>query len=337
MKRYLLTRVFLLVFTLFGISVVSFMMLQLAPGSPLEMKLMQDPSGSLGDRSVITEEMVDRLKAQYHLDKPLLERYRLWMGDVLRLDLGTSFVDHRPVIDKIVERIPVSLVFGVSALFLALCIGVPLGLISGRNHNTSLDRGITFISIALYAMPSYVLGILLLTFLGSEEFLNIFPIYGIQSDTYHQLSFFGKIADRIHHFILPCICYSIGGLAFITQQQRASILDCLHQDYVRTARAKGQTERKVFYRHAFRNSLIPIVTILGAMVPSILGASIIIEALFSIPGLGLLVFEALLSRDYPTIMANFMIGGLLTLSGILISDLLYVVVDPRISFGGSRS
>jgi ABC-type dipeptide/oligopeptide/nickel transport system permease component len=335
LKKYLLTRAFLLIFTLFGISLVSFCILQLAPGSPLEMKLMQDPSGSMGDRSAITDEVIERLRQQYHLDKPILERYALWMGDVLRLDFGTSFVDHRPVFQKIMERLPVSLVFGMSAIFLALCIGIPLGLASGRYHNQPIDRGIAFFSIALYAMPSYVLGILLLTFLGSEEFLNLFPIYGIQSDGYHQMSLWGKILDRTHHFVLPVICYSIGGLAFITQQQRASILECLHQDYIRTARAKGQTENKIFYRHAFRNSLIPVITILGAMIPSILGASIIIETLFSIPGLGLLVFESLLSRDYPTIMANFVIGGLLTLSGILISDILYVVVDPRINFGGT--
>jgi len=335
MKQYLLKRAFLLIFTLLGISIVSFAMLQLAPGSPVEMKLMQDAGGGLGDRAAITDEMIERLRKQYHLDKPIHTRYFLWMNDVIRLDFGTSFLDHRPVIEKIWERLPVSLIFGASALFLAFFIGVPLGLLSGRYHNTPTDRAAAFFSIALYAMPSYVLGILLLTFLGSEEFLNLFPIYGIQSDGYQQYSLVGKILDRLHHFVLPCICYSIGGIAFITQQQRAAILECLHQDYVRTARAKGLAENKVFYRHAFRNSLIPIVTIFGAMIPSILGASIIIETLFSIPGLGLLVFEALLARDYPTIMANFIIGGFLTLSGILLSDILYVVVDPRIHFEGS--
>ncbi|TVQ79280.1 MAG: ABC transporter permease [Bradymonadales bacterium] len=337
MKRYLITRAFLFLFTLWGITIVTFGMLQLAPGSPLEMKLLSDPTGGMGDRSMITEDQIERLRAQYHLDKPILHRYVLWLKDIAVLDFGTSFVDHRPVIEKIGERLPISLIFGGSAIFLALFLGIPLGLLSGRFHNRPLDRGIAFFSIALYAMPSYVLGILLLTFLGSDEFLNIFPIYGIQSDNYRELSLFGKAFDRLHHFVLPCVCYSIGGLAYITQQQRASILECLHQDYVRTARAKGQTERVVFYRHAFRNSLIPIVTILGALIPGIVGSSIIIESLFSIPGLGLLVFESLLARDYPTIMANFVIGGVLTLSGILLSDILYVVVDPRIHFGSANS
>jgi peptide/nickel transport system permease protein len=183
-------------------------------------------------------------------------------------------------------------------------------------------------------MPTYVLGILLLTFLGGGDFLDLFPIYGIQSDQYDVLSWWGRLLDRAHHFVLPCICYCIGSLAFITQQQRATILEALNQDYIRTARAKGLSEPIVFLKHAFRNSLIPIVTIAGGMIPAILGGGVIIESLFSIPGLGLLSWESLVQRDYPVIMANFTISAFLSLLGVFLSDIFYVVVDPRIDFEG---
>lgn len=332
MRAYILKRIALLFFTLWGITIVSFMMLQLAPGSPLDMKIARGSQGALGEKSVVTEEVIQRLKKQYHLDQPILVRYGLWLKDISKLNFGTSFSDHRPVIDKIKERLPVSLVFGFSGIIIALLVGIPLGLLSGKFHSSGLDRSVVFVSIALYALPSYVLGILLLTFFAGGDFFNWFPLYGMQSDSYEYLSFFGKIADRLHHFILPVICYSIGGLAFIIQQQRASILEAMTQDYIKTARAKGLPEWKVYLKHAFRNSLIPILTIVGAMLPSILGASVIIENLFSIPGLGELALRSLLERDYPTIMANFSIGALLSLLGIFLSDILYVVVDPRISF-----
>ncbi len=334
MRNYLLKRILFFFFTLWGITFVSFLMLQLAPGSPLEMKLMKDKSGGLGDKSALTEELREELKKQYHLDKPILIRYALWMKDVVRLDFGTSFVDHRPVIDKIDERLPVSLIFGISSVLIALLVGIPLGLLSGAFHKSIFDRGIAFIVVAQYSLPTYVVGILLLTFFGGGDFLDWFPIYGIQSDHYETLSWMGKILDRAHHFILPCFCYCLGSLAFITQQQRASILDAISQDYIRTARAKGLSEPLVFLKHAFRNSLIPIITIVGAMIPSVLGGGVIIETLFSIPGLGLLAFESLLQRDYPTIMANFTISAFLSLLGIFLSDILYVLVDPRIDFEG---
>lgn len=335
MKRYFLKRVGLLFVALWGITLVTFLMLQFAPGSPLEMKLAQDRGGGLSSKAQITDEVVERLKKQYNLDKPVMVRYGLWVKDIVQLDFGTSFTDHRPVIEKIKERIPVSLALGATGILVALLIGIPSGLLAAALKDSIWDRSIAVISIALYSLPAYVLGIYLLTFLGSEEFLNWFPIYGLQSTNYEELGFFEQIADRLHHFFLPALCYSIGGIAFISQQQRASILDAMGQDFIRTARAKGLSERVVFLKHAFRNSLIPILTIVGAMVPSLVGASVIIESLFSIPGLGLLMFEALLQRDYPTHMANVTILSMLSLLGIFLSDLLYVIVDPRINFEAS--
>lgn len=320
--------------TLWGITIISFGMLQLTPGSPIEMKLLSDQSGALGEKSELTDEIRERLMKQYHLDRPIHERYFLWLGALVRLDFGKSFLDERPVIEKIWEAVPVSLVFGLSGILTALLFGIPLGLLSAQFAGRWMDRGIAFLSIVFFSMPSYVLGLLLLTYLGARW--DIFPIYGIQSDNYETLSWTSKIWDRVHHFVLPCICYSIGSLAFITQQQRNSILEALNQDYIRTARAKGLSEAKVFFKHAFRNSLIPIMTIVGAMIPGILGSSVIIERLFSIPGLGYMTLEALFARDYPTIMAVFTMGSFLSLAGIFLSDLLYVIVDPRINFGGKN-
>lgn len=332
MLRYLVKRLGLFFVTLFGISVVSFLMIQLAPGSPLEMKLGRDPSGGFGDKSALTEEARAQLAKLYHLDKPIHMRYILWLGDVIRLDFGNSFIDHRPVIEKIKERLPVSLIFGITSILVALLIGIPLGVLSAAFQNRWPDRSISILSVAMYSTPTYVLGLLLLTFLGGGDFLNLFPIYGIQSDDFESMTAWQGFLDRLHHFVLPCICYSLGGIAFISQQQRASLIDSLHQDYVRTARSKGLSESLVFLKHAFRNSLIPIATILGGMVPGILGGAVIIERLFSIPGLGLLSFEAILQRDYPTIMATFMMTGALSLLGYIISDFVYVIVDPRIDF-----
>jgi len=334
LRAYFLKRLLLLGFTLWGITLVSFSILQLAPGSPIDAKLASGQDGSLSDKSAITAEQRQQLMEEFHLDKPLIIQYGLWLKDIVRLDFGTSFIDRRPVIEKIKERLPVSLVFGLSSILFSLLIGIPLGIFSAWKKDTLIDRLIAVKVIAFYSLPTYVLGILLLTFLGGGDFLDLFPIYGIQSDNYEQLGFWAQILDRAHHFVLPCICYCIGTLAFITQQQRASLLEAMSQDYIRTARAKGMSERRVVLKHAFRNSLIPIVTIIGAMIPSILGGGVIVESLFSIPGLGLLAFESLLQRDYPTIMANFTITALLSLLGIFISDLFYVLVDPRIDFEG---
>ncbi len=335
MKSYFLNRFLLLLITLWGITLVSFGMLQLTPGSPIEMKLLADPEGGMGEKSQITEAARKRLMEQYHLDKPFLERYALWLKDLATLDFGRSFQDDRPVIDKIKEALPISLIFGISGILTALLLGIPLGLISAKRAGSFVDRGIAFFCIVLYSMPSYVLGLLLLTYLGAR--LDWFPIYGIQSDNYAELGFFGQMLDRIHHFVLPCLCYSIGGLAFITQQQRNAILEAMGQDYIRTARAKGLSESKVFLKHAFRNSLIPIMTIIGSMIPGILGSSVIIEKLFSIPGLGYLSLDALFARDYPTIMAVFTMGSFLSLAGIFLADLMYVLVDPRINFEGKSN
>lgn len=320
--------------TLWGVTFVSFMMLQLAPGSPLEMKLAKDRSGGMSDKTSLNPEALELLKKQYNLDKPILTRYALWINDIVHFDFGISFTDHRPVSEKIMERLPVSLIFGLTSLIVALLIGIPLGLLSGAFQNSWYDRAVAIGVIALYSLPTYVLGIILLTFLGGGGFLDWFPIYGIQSDNYESLSFLERILDRTHHFILPCLCYSISSLAFITQQERASILDSLRQDYIRTARAKGVSETWVLLKHAFRNSLIPILTIVGAMIPGILGGGVIVESLFSIPGLGQLAYESLLQRDYPTIMANFTISAILSLFGIFLSDVFYVLADPRIDFEG---
>jgi peptide/nickel transport system permease protein len=336
MLSYTFKRIGLLFLTLWGISLISFFMIQLAPGSPLDMKLMNDPSGSLSDQSGITEEAREQLAKLYHLDKPIVTRYFLWLGDIAQLEFGESFTDHRPVIEKIKERVPVSLIFGITSIVVALFIGIPLGLLAARFRNTWIDGSISILGIAMYSMPSYVLGILLITFLGGGDFLNLFPIFGIQSDDFEKLSFLDQVLDRTHHFILPCLCYSIGGLAFITQQQRASLIDALSQDYIRTARAKGLSEWLVYMKHAFRNSLIPIATIVGGMVPGILGGAVIVERLFTIPGLGLLAYESILQRDYPMIMATFMMTSFLSLLGYFLSDIIYVLIDPRINFESSE-
>lgn len=333
MTAYLLKRLALLLVTLLGITFVSFGMLQLAPGSPIEMKLRQGVGGSMSSEGELTEEIKERLRAQYNFDKPIVVQYWLWLKKIVVLDFGNSFHgSQEPVIDIIARRLPVSLVLGITGILVAVLLGIPLGVLSARFQGGWLDFLWTFMTTAAFALPSYVLGILLIVAFANPAALALFPPYGTASSNYENLSAVAQFFDVAWHFVLPCFCYSIGGLAMISQQQRNALIESLGQDYIRTARAKGLSDFVVTFKHAFRNSLIPTLTMFAGLIPSIVGSSVIIEYLFSIDGLGALMLKALFERDYPIIMASFTIGALLTLIGILFSDIMYTVADPRIDF-----
>lgn len=317
--------------TLIGITLVTFLIIQLAPGSPIERKISLEQ----GLKSqAITREIIEETKKLYGLDKPIHVRYLIWVKQIATLDFGSSYVDHRPVIDKIAERLPVTLSLNLISIFFAYLIAIPLGVLSALKRGGIFDRFITFSLFALYSIPSFWMAIILIYFLGGGEHWNLFPTYGIKSPGFEFLPLHLKVVDYLWHIALPVVCLTYGDLAALSRYQRGSMLEVLRADFIRTAIAKGLPQRVVIFRHALRNSLISIITIVAAILPAMIGGSVIIESIFSIPGIGKLGFDAVLSRDYPVIMAISTISAILTLVGILISDIIYVLVDPRISFEG---
>jgi peptide/nickel transport system permease protein len=329
MKGYLIRRFLQLIPTLLGITMITFLIIQLAPGSPAMMRLQMAGEGMMGEKA-ITAEIVEQTKKLYGLDKPLPVQYLLWMKRVATLDFGSSYKDHRPVWDKILERLPVTIQINLISIFIVYLVAIPFGVYSATHPDSTSDRMLTLLFFFLYSLPSFWVAVLLIMLLGGGEFLDIFPVYGINSIGAETLPLLPWLADRLWHLILPVFCLTYGGLAFLSRLTRASVLEVVREDYIRTARAKGLSERVVIFKHAFRNALLPLVTLLAALLPSMIGGSVIIESIFSIPGMGLLAFEAVLSRDYPVIMAVATISAILTLIGLLLSDIMYAALDPRI-------
>lgn len=323
----------LLIPTMLGITIITFFIIQLAPGNPVERKLQLDE----GIKSeAITQQIVEETKKLYGLDKPIYERYWIWLKQIATLDFGRSYKDHRPVIDKIAERLPITITLNILSIFIIYLIAIPLGVYSAVKTGSFVERSTTFFLFILYSIPSFWMAMILIFFLGGGEYWNIFPVYGILSPGADTYPFYKKALDFLWHIVLPVFCLTYGSFAYLSRFQKGSLLEVLREDFVRTATAKGLPPSRVILRHALRNALIPIITILAGLLPAMIGGSVIIETIFSIPGIGQLGFESVLARDYPMIMAIATISSFLTLLGILISDIVYVLVDPRISFGGRR-
>jgi peptide/nickel transport system permease protein len=330
MKAYLIRRLLQIIPTLLGITLITFVIIQLAPGNPAMLKLqMGKGQAELGEKGV-SEQIIKQTKELYGLDKPIPIQYLLWVKRIFTLDFGTSYKDHRNVWDKIAERLPITIQLNIISIFLVYLIAIPCGVYSSTHPGTFTDKVMTLGFFFLYSLPSFWVAVLLVMFLGGGDFWDVFPIYGISSIGSENMHFLPWLVDRAWHLVLPIICLTYGGLAYLSRLTRAGMLEVIREDYVRTARAKGLSERVVIYKHALRNALLPLITLLAFLLPSMFGGSVIIESIFSIPGLGLLGFEAVLSRDYPVIMAITAISGFLTLIGLLISDILYAVLDPRI-------
>jgi microcin C transport system permease protein len=276
--------------------------------------------------------VLEALKKQYGFDQPMPVRYGIWLKNLASFDFGNSFKYEEPVIDVIVSKFPVSLQFGIVSLILTYLISVPLGIFMALREGKAFDLTASFLLFVTYSVPPFMLGILLIVFLSGGSFLDIFPIGGLVSDNYDELSALGKVWDRIHHFVLPLTCYMIGSFTTLSILMKNSILEEIKKDYVRTARAKGLEERTVYLKHALRNALIPVVTGLGSFLGVFFAGSLLLETIFQLDGIGLLSFNSVLARDYNVIMGLLFFQSLLYLVGNLLSDLLYVVVDPRIDF-----
>ena len=339
MASYALQRLLLMIPTFIGVTLIGFFIMRLAPGDPAELRAAGGLGGaaragiSLGKRMAAHEAMA-QWRAQYGLDRPLHAQYGIWMKNLLSLEFGESFKDNQPVWSKIVERLPVTIKLNALSILLVYLIAIPLGIYSATHPNTWSDQALTLFAFVLFAVPLVWAATMAIVFICGGDFLYLFPPGGLESLDYsQQWPFWRKMKDQAWHLFLPVVLMSYDGFAGLSRYMRASMLEVLGQDYVRVARAKGLSEKVVVLKHVVRNSLIPLVTILAGILPGIIGGSVIIETIFSIPGLGQLGYESVLARDYPTIMALFSVSAVLTLIGILISDLLLSVVDPRIAFG----
>ena len=329
MRSYILQRLLLLIPTLFGITAISFLIIQLAPGDPAEMAV----GNAQGMNRALAEEIVQQTRELYGLDRPLYEQYIRWLGRVVTFDFGTSIQDQRPVWDRLKERIPVSIQLSLLSLFFAYVISIPIGMYSAVRQYSRWDKISTVVLFMLYSLPNFWIATLAIVYLGGGDFLDVFPVSGLRSFGVGGLPWWQQLLDRAWHLVLPVTCLTYYTLALLSRYMRSSMLESIRQDYIRTARAKGLSERAVIFGHAARNSLIPIVTLMADLLPTLIGGSIVIETIFSVPGMGLLLWDAMQFRDYPVIMAVFTLSAFLTLVGILLADLLYTVVDPRIQYG----
>lgn len=345
MATYILRRILLMIPTLFGITLLSFVIINLAPGSPVDQKLQQirmggamgggsGAAGGLGGRGEtgVSQEVIEALKRQYGFDKPMHERYVIWIKNLMRLDFGESFKYEEPVTNVILSKMPVSLMFGLTAMLLSYLVCIPLGVIKAIRSGSAFDASSSFMLFILYSIPALIAGILLRTFLSSQSFYPIFPLGNLVSDNYADLSSWEQIKDRVMHAILPLICYMLGSFTFLTIMMQNSMLDVIKLDYIRTARAKGVAEKWVYLKHALRNALIPIVTGMGGILSVMFAGSIIVESIFSLDGMGLLSITSANARDYNVLMGLIFFQSVLFLIGRLLTDILYVVVDPRIDF-----
>jgi peptide/nickel transport system permease protein len=330
MASYVLKRLLLMIPTLLGIIVITFAVVHLAPGDPATLMSQSAESSSMNEGSA--KSIVEETKKLYGLDKPLPVQFLRWVQRAVTLDFGNSYRDHRPVMEKIWEALPITLLLNIITIFIIYIISVPLGIYTAVKPRGVADRVVSVVLLVFYSLPSFWVAIMLMVIFGSGDYLNWLPITGILSHGADKLPWYEIMMNISWHLILPIVCLTYGGFAFLSRFTRASMLEVIRQDYIRTARAKGLSEWRVIMKHGVRNALIPILTLMGTLLPALLGGSVIIEQIFSIPGMGRLGFESILSRDYPVIMAIATISAMLTLVSILLSDVMYKVVDPRITF-----
>lgn len=342
MLSYFIRRFLLIIPTFLGITLITFFILQIVPGGPLEMEIMRiRMGGTSGDGSTSTstssginipESAMEEIKRFYGFDRPIHERYILWLGNLLQLNLGKSYVYAEPVWDVITRRFPVSIYFGLISFLLTYAVCIPLGVFKAVKNGSTFDIVSSALVFIGYSIPGFALGAFLLVIFGGGSFLDWFPLGGFRSNDWENLSSGERILDQVHHTVLPVIAYVASGFAVLTILTKNAVIENLSQDYIRTAFSKGLTENKVIFKHALRNSLIPIATGLGHFISVIVAGSFLIETVFNIDGIGLLGYKSVVQRDYPVVMGLLVVTTLLLLIGNILSDIIYALVDPRIRF-----
>lgn len=328
MTAYLIRRLFIGVLTLLVITVLVYVLIRNIPGTPLTMSLAE-----VDLNLKVSDEDLKLLNQAYGLDKEWYLAYGEWLFKLLRGDMGDSFRYRTPVSSVIWEHLPPTLLLSGSSFLLTYLLAIPLGLFMTRNSGRWNERLLSVMFYMLYSLPIYVSAIWLLYYFYFRFQGTIWQLPpGMVSDNHDQLSPIGQVMDIGKHLILPLICYSYGALAFDTRFIKSNMEEVIRQDYIRTARAKGLDDRTILWKHAFRNTLIPFVTLIGYTLPGLISGSVILEQIFNWPGIGRLFFEAITFRDYPLIMGLVLMFSVATLLGNLLADILYAFVDPRITY-----
>jgi peptide/nickel transport system permease protein len=325
MLRYFFRRSSEYLVTLAGVTVLTFGIMHLAPGEPTAVQMEMNPNVSAQAR--------EHMRKLYRLDQPLWIQYVDWLSRFVSMDFGTSFNDGRPVSRVIAEKIPITLAVNVLSLLLIAMMAIPIGAYAAVHHHSWFDKSTTLFVFIGFAMPTFWLALLLMLLFGVQ--LGWLPISGYQTLGV-EMSFGERMIDWGRHLLLPVFVSAFGGLAGLSRYTRSSMLEVTLQDYIRTARAKGLGEQTIIFKHAMRNALIPVVTILGLSVPGLIGGSVIFETIYAIPGMGLLFIDSVYSRDYPMIMGITVIGAVLTLLGNYAADLSYAMVNPKVQTGSLR-
>ena len=340
MLSYILKRCLLMLPTLLGALTLTFVVIQFVPGGPVEQLMAEAAAGVGGDTDGyrasrdVEKAQIAELKKLYGFDKPLPQRYFEMLGNFARFDLGRSFMHNKDVWQLIKEKLPVSISLGVWTFLLSYLISIPLGIAKAVREGSRFDTATSLLVLVGYAIPGFVLGVLLIVLLAGGTFLDWFPLRGLTSDNWAELSPVARITDYFWHLALPLTCLVIGSFAALTMLTKNTFVEEMRKQYVLVARAKGLSQRRVLYKHIFRNALIPLVTgFPSAFVHAFFAGSVLIETLFSLDGLGLLGFEAVTRRDYPVVLGSLYFFTLIGLVVKLVSDLLYLVVDPRVQFG----
>ncbi len=348
MIAYILKRILLMIPTLLGVMVVTFAITQFVPGGPVEKMIgeiegVRGGGGEVGASSTslyrgdsgLDEEKINRLQKLYGFDQPPVTRFVKMMKNFLVFDFGTSYYHHQSVVDLVVSRMPVSMSLGLWGFLIVYGVCIPLGIKKAVVNGSRFDIISSSVILIGYAIPGFVLGILLIVLFGGGSFWSLFPLRGLVSDDWNELSFAMKIVDYLWHMVLPITATAVSSLAVMTMLTKNSFLEEIRKQYVLTARAKGLPENQVLYKHVFRNGIIPIITgFPGYFVASFFTGSLLIETIFSLNGMGLLAYESVLNRDYPVVLGTLYFFTLIGLVSRLLSDLSYVMVDPRISFEG---
>lgn len=339
MTAYFLRRLVLIIPTFLGITVMVFTITRFVPGGPMDKLMMRGAAQQEGQSSGgggpnmdggLSEADKQAFKEYYGADKGTIESYFLWLGKIVRLDLGTSLRYTEPVWDIIKDKFPVSVYYGLLSMILTYLVSIPLGVVKAIKHASFIDNASSILIFIGYAIPGFVFGIFMLVVFAAN--LEMFPLGGFTSDNFSDFTLWEKMKDLLDHTILPLSAYLVGSFAVMTLIMKNSLMENLAADYVRTAIAKGVTFKKAVFKHALRNSLIPLATHFGNNLSLILTGSFLIETIFNIDGLGLLGYESLLERDYPVVMGTLVISSLLFMIGNILSDICVMLVDPRVKF-----
>lgn len=329
MTSYLVRRFFYALLTFFGITLATFTLIHSVPGDPIMFFIGR------GGIKTIPPETIERLRAELYLDRPLPEQYLRWVRGVVTFDFGSSIIDRRPVRTVVMEKLPATFQLNLLAFLLAASFGVPIGLWSASRSGRLTERASAVGFFLLYSLPSFWVALMLIQLFAVR--FPILPLLGMVSDHHDTMTTGGRIADRLAHLVLPTLTLAYAQLAIFARFSKSAVTEVIRQDFITAARAKGAGNVAVLWRHAFRNALIPMITLLGLTIPFLLSGSVIVEKIFQWDGIGLLYYDAILARDYPVVMALTVVTAVITLIASVLADVLYAFADPRVRLGeGSR-